>query len=182
VDILRVCKELGASNAVQVPTEKLVFQPETRVLCEQNTCGRFGANYTCPPFVGEVEGLIAKTKEFNAAVIWQNIYKLEDSYDFDGMMAGQMKHNNMTMEVAQKACLKHGRDNVLILSAGGCTICKECAAMRQTPCLYPDDALSSLEAYGMNVIESCLAIGMKYINGVNTVTYFSGAFFNSDLF
>lgn len=42
---------------------------------------------------------------------------------------------------------------------------------------FPDRAMSSLEAYGVNVSELAVQCGMRYINGENTVTYFGAVFF-----
>ena len=39
-----------------------------------------------------------------------------------------------------------------------------------------DDALSSLEAYGIHVAKIGDVSGLRYINGKDTVTYFSGEF------
>lgn len=175
MDFLKLCIDAGASAAGEIPVEELVLQPELRGLCEQNACGRFAQSYTCPPYVGDVNELITKLQSFSKAVIWQNIYALEDSYDFEGMMDAQAKHNAMTLEIARQ--VRGAQDNVLILAAGGCSLCDVCAIQTKEPCRYPEDALSSLEAYGVNVSKTCEAAGMKYINGVNTVTYFSGLFY-----
>ena len=175
MDFVKVCRDMGASNAAELPVEKLVFQPELRALCEQNACGRFGRSYTCPPAAGDVEELIATVKSFSNAVIWQNIYQLEDSFDFGGMIDAQKKHNDMTIEIARQA--RTAVSPVLILAAGGCSLCEACAIQTNEPCRHKDDALSSLEAYGINVSKICDASDMKYINGVNTVTYFSGVFY-----
>jgi predicted metal-binding protein len=174
MDIVKLCIQLGAANAIEVSADKLVLQSEIRKLCEQNACGRFARNYSCPPFVGEVDELIDKLKSFTTAIIWQNIYPLEDSFDFEGMMDAQAKHNVMTLEVARRVYAVKGQDNILVLSAGGCFLCDECAAIIEAPCRRAADALVSLEAYGVNVIETSNAVGMNYINGINTVTYFSG--------
>lgn len=81
MNFVKLCLEMGATRAVEIPVDKLVFQPKLRELCEQNACGRFASNYTCPPLVGEVEDLIEQLKGFSTAVIWQNVYTLEDSFD-----------------------------------------------------------------------------------------------------
>lgn len=176
MDIVNLCLQMGASKAEEISVEKLVFMPELRALCEQNACGWFARNYTCPPFVGEAGGLIAKIKSFQKAVIWQNVYRIADSFDFEGMMEAQAKHNTMTIEIAQKVYAELGRKNVLVLKAGGCALCNACAAQTNEPCRHPDDALSSLEAYCINVSKLEEVSDMKYINGKNTVTYFSGVF------
>ena len=175
MDFVKLCMDAGASKAEEISINKIIFQPELRVLCEQNACGRFARNYTCPPLVGEVDELIAKLTSFSKAVIWQNIYELEDSFDFEGMMDAQVRHNTMTLEVARQA--RAALDNVLVLAAGGCHLCETCAIQTNEPCRHREDALSSLEAYGINVSKIGEATDMKYINGVNTVTYFSGLFY-----
>jgi len=176
MDIIKLCLEKGASNAQEIPVDKLVFQPELREYCVQNRCGLYGKNYTCPPFIGDVNELILKLKTFKKAVIWQNIYSLEDSFDIEGMMSAHQKHNAMTLDIARCVYIELGRESTLVLAAGGCVLCEKCAALTNEPCRYTCDALSSLEAYGINVSKIEEASGMKYINGQNTVTYFSGAF------
>jgi len=177
LDYVPLCLEFGATKAEQIPVEKLVFQPELRNYCEQNACGRYGKNYTCPPFIGEADVLINKIKGFSVAVIFQNIYELEDSFDFEGMMEGQQKHNEMTQAIAQRVYAERGREGALTLAAGGCTLCERCGALDGTPCRNEAEALASLEAYCINVSRIEEVTGMKYVNGKDTVTYFSGIFF-----
>jgi len=175
--VIKLCEEIGVSNVGLISTADVVFEPELIKLCEANACGRYGAVYTCPPHVGETEKLIETLKKFKTAVIWQNISPLEDSYDFEGMMEAQEGHVEMTQEIAQTLYDEFGRENIIVLSAGGCSVCEECAVLTNVPCRFPGKALASLEAYGINVSKLAEIAGMKYINGVNTVTYFSGAFF-----
>ena len=176
MDIVGLCLELGVDNAVEASVDELVLQPEVRGLCEVNTCGRFGRNFTCPPYVGEIDALIEKVKSFDRVVIWQNIYELEDSFDFEGMMEGQTKHQSMTLDVARRVYTELGTESSLVLTAGGCFRCAKCASESGETCRNPDKALASLESYGVNLGETCKNIGMNYINGKDTVTYFSGAF------
>lgn len=176
MELLQLCLTLGASGAERIPMDKVAFAPELRALCAQNACGRFARNYTCPPHIGEVEALMDRLKGFSEAVIWQSIFPLEDSFDFEGMMDAQSKHNAMTLEVARRVYRSLGRDNALVLGAGGCSLCESCALQTGEPCRNREDALSSLEAYGIHVAKTCEALEMNYINGANTVTYFSGVF------
>jgi predicted metal-binding protein len=176
LDPVSLCLELGATKAERIPVEQLVFQPELRRYCEQNACGRYGKNYTCPPYIGDTEALIAKVRGFRSAVIFQNIYALEDSFDFEGMMEAQRNHNEMTRAVARRVYAERGRENALVLAAGGCTLCERCGAPDGAPCPGEADALASLEAYCINVSQVENVTGMKYINGQDTVTYFSGIF------
>ena len=179
MDIAKLCLDMGAAKAEEIPASKLVFQPELRELCRQNACGRYARNYMCPPYIGEVNELIKTLKTFEKVVIWQNIYPLEDSFDFEGMMDAREHHNTMTLDIAAKIYVEFGRRDALVLAAGGCSLCETCAISTDSPCRHPDSALSSLEAYGINVSKISEVSGMNYINGPKTVTYFSGAFWRS---
>ncbi|MEG1427664.1 MAG: DUF2284 domain-containing protein, partial [Oscillospiraceae bacterium] len=64
----------------------------------------------------------------------------------------------------------------LYLGAGGCGLCDTCAIVTGEPCRFPENALASLESYGVSVSELATACGMRYINGANTVTYFGAVF------
>ena len=49
--------------------------------------------------------------------------------------------------------------------------------MDDQPCRFPDKAMPSLEAYGVNVYQTTKSTELKYINGQYTVTYFSALLF-----
>ena len=67
--------------------------------------------------------------------------------------------------------------DTLVLGAGGCCVCKRCGAADNIPCRFPDKAVAALESYSINVSKLASACDMKYINGVNTVTYFGGVLY-----
>jgi predicted metal-binding protein len=170
--------EKGAKNSSIIEVSGIYFDPELRKACEQNYCGNFGKNWTCPPLCGEVEDLIKKAKQFSHAVLFQTIYNLEDSYDIEGMSEAVHKHNAIVKEVFSAAKEMLG-SNLIVLGAGGCTECESCARRDDEPCRHPDLAITSLEAYGMYVSKIAEQGGMKYINGQNTVTYFGMILFNA---
>jgi len=176
MDYVQLALGKGALKAAQVSTKQLRFSEEFRAACEQNFCGRYGKSYTCPPHVGEIGELIDSIKQREAAIVWQTVHGLEDSYDFEGMRRGQDRHNKITLEIADHAWAALG-DDTLVLGAGGCFLCRNCAVNTQEPCRQPNRAISSLEAYGIDVSAIESVTKLKYINGKNTVTYFSGLFY-----
>ena len=173
-DLITLALDCGAHKAAEIATEQLRFSEGFLAACEQNYCGRYGRNYTCPPHVGEIGALIAKVQRRKTAVIWQTVHNLEDSYDFEGMQRGQTLHNGITLEVAQQA--RAVLDDALVLGAGGCFLCNNCAVNSDEPCRFPGRAISSLEAHGIDVSQIERVTELKYVNGANTVTYFSGLF------
>ena len=56
--ILQIARaEQVFSAAAIVPTSEIPFDSGFRVYCEENLCGNYGANYTCPPDCGSPEEL-----------------------------------------------------------------------------------------------------------------------------
>lgn len=166
---------LGADHAQIVAVDKIPFEPSLRQLCESNQCGNYGTNWTCPPYVGDIDTLMAQLKKYKQAIIFQKIYKLEDSFDIEGMQSSLHNFRELTNTISN--ALKPLTEDFLTLSAGGCGICDRCTARDHLPCRNPDLAYASLEAYGIQVTELSRVCGLNYINGQNTVTFFGGIFF-----
>ena len=40
--------EEGFAGAAVIDTDKIVFDPMFRPLCEENLCGQYGVNHSCP--------------------------------------------------------------------------------------------------------------------------------------
>ena len=172
MDMIQFILDRGAHKAGTVKVADIPFDAALRAACEVNACGKYGMNYTCPPHVGAIEALIAQAKGYEDLHLFQTIGVLEDSYDFEGMMDASAAHKAITQRIADELPLS----NCLVLGAGGCNLCAECGILSGAPCCDPERALASLESYGINVSQTAALAGMKYINGVNTVTYFSGVF------
>ncbi len=149
---------------------EIVFDENLRKYCESNSCGAFGRNYACPPFCGSKEQLVKKVQGFKRAVVYQTVSPLLDSFDVEGMYEAGKRHTELHLKIRKEL------DNCFSLAAGGCRICPECAAIKKEPCRHPDDVIISLEACCINVSELAATVGLKYINGANTVTYFSAFF------
>ena len=171
--------ELGAFKANVIKTGEIVTDRSFRDMCEMNSCGVFGKCWMCPPHVGDIDVLMAKIKEYDHALVYQTVTELEDSFDFEGMVEAKKR----TYPLAQSfrdVFRELNISKVLHLGAGGCGVCKVCAKRSDEPCRYPQLAMPSLEAYGINVSALAKVSGMKYINGQNTVTYFGAILFSYD--
>lgn len=170
-------KELGADNASVIKTTEIVLDSIFRDICASNACGMYGKCYTCPPDVGDIDTLISEVKTYKYALVYQQISKLEDSFDFEGMTDARKKHYILSQSI-KKAVDAKDLPKVLHLGAGGCGVCEVCAKRTGEPCRFPELAMASLEAYGINVSKLAASAGMKYINGQNTVTYFGAVLFS----
>lgn len=175
-NLIEKCIEHGAYKAFIIDVDKIPFDENLRSYCTANYCGSFGKNYACPPYVGDAEKVIAQARSYRKALIFQTVNQIEDSYDFEGMQEAQIKHSKIAELI--DAEIRKQYDNYLQLTAGGCTVCPVCALINNKPCRFPEKAISSLEAYCMNVSELAGLCDMNYINGQNTVTYFGAFLFN----
>jgi len=146
-------------------------------MCQANVCGMYGKCWMCPPDIGDIEDLMHALGQYKYVFVYQTIGTLEDSFDIEGMHEAGAVHNVLTQKV-RKVFASAGIEDGLHLGAGGCRVCESCAKKTGQPCRFPDKAIPSLEAYGVNVSEMASAADMRYINGVNTVTYFGAVFFS----
>ena len=162
---------LGVNQYGQIDVSAIPFKEEVRKMCEANSCGKYGTNWQCPPAVGEVSALRERVLSYPNAVLFNTVGALEDSFDFEGMMEAGAKHGEITGEINR--FLRENNADFLLLGAGGCTKCKPCAYLSGKPCVKPEEAIASVEACGIFVVDLCRMSGFKYINGENTVTYFS---------
>jgi predicted metal-binding protein len=121
-----------------------------------------------------MKDLEKRAKSYPYAVMFKCVYLLEDSYDFEGMMAAKDKFQ-FTCQDALAAVSEYSGD-CYVMGAGGCSLCTTCS-YGEGPCRLPDKAIASMEACGIDVYTSSGKFGFQYINGVNTVTYFGIVFF-----
>ncbi len=163
-------------NAKDIPAASVGFSEEVRTLCEQNMCGNFGKSWTCPPAVDSLEILQAKVAPYTRFTIFNKVFPLEDSFDWEGMV------NSVKAFQRGIGKLKKGLRNAdpgfdcLILGAGACTLCPTCSYTLNEPCKNPDNAVYSVEAFGIDAMALMTDNGLQYNNGPNTVTYVGGVF------
>lgn len=168
--ILQFALEAGATRARSVGREQLRTFEHVRASCAANACGHYGRCWTCPPDLGDLEALDAELQSFPGGVVIQNITKLEDSWDFEGMTEAGRAHNQMMRALRRRLAAEYPGRPALVLGCGGCGYCEACTCP-EAPCCAPDQALASVEGYGLDVkllVESC---GLNYINGQNTVSF-----------
>lgn len=172
-EMINVCIENGVHKACMIDVDKIPFDEGLRAYCDANQCGCLGINYGCPPFVGDTKEVITKAKSFKKALVYQTIGKLTDSLDIEGMKDSMIRHSEVADRIGEELAIDPEKH--LDLRAGPCVACKECAAINNETCKYPEKRRISLEAYCINVSSLAKVCDMNYINGENTVTYF-GAF------
>ena len=174
--IQALAKQFGALRCAEIDARQIDYDRSFRDMCEMNSCGVYGKNYMCPPSVGPIDELMAEAKRYPQGVLYQTVFPLEDSFDFEGMIEAKKKHARLSSRL-QVALTEEIGGEFLHLSGGGCPLCERCGILDGIPCRNPKLALSSLEAYGINVSVTAGNAGLPYINGKDTVTYFGAVLF-----
>ena len=137
-------------------------------MCEQNACGHYNKNWVCPPAVDSLDKFRLKISKFHTFVVIYKVYDIINSFDFKGMVAGVVDFRNRLIGLRKDFPESM---TVMILGAGPCALCKECAYLKGEACKRPDDAFVSMEACGIDVVQLMKDNDLKYHNGQNTVTY-----------
>ena len=173
---VRICLEEGADRAAVIDTARIPFDKGLRAYCAANACGCYDKNWACPPGVGEPDEVIARAKGYRRALVFQAVGRLEDSFDFEGMVAAERRFGELAERIRRRMAETLSR--YLLLTAGGCSLCPVCAKAENQPCRFPDRAISSLEAYCIQVSRLAAACGMPYHSGENTITNFGACLFD----
>ena len=160
----------GATFAATMNPAQIPYAPELRGACAQNYCGRYATCWVGPPAIGEVEDLMAQVRTYSIALIIQTVGQLEDSYDYEGMMVAKDEHIAVYQKALAAVRSTFPHERLLALDAGCCDLCPTCTYPDE-PCRHPDEAIPSVEVYGINVNPMLEACGLKYNNGKDTVSY-----------
>ena len=160
----------GFTAAAVVDTGKIVFDPSFRPYCEENLCGQYGVNYTCPPVCGSPEEMKQRITAHKKALVVESIWEVTDYSDKPAIKHGKSMHNKMEIEV-----LKHARQNGtdgFLVGASGCSLCSPCAMKAGEPCRFPDLRWSCMSAYCIFVKKLADLCGMEYDPGAGLVSFY----------
>jgi len=160
----------GFSAWAPLDVSTIELKPEVRDMCAVNTCGQHGKRWSCPPGCGTLEECAARLRGFTHGILVQTYGDIEDGFDFEAMMEIEAEHKSNFTDMY--ASLRDAGVNVLAIGAGCCTQCSTCT-YPDAPCRFPDKMTSSMEAYGMLVLEICKANGLQYYYGSDKMAYTS---------
>lgn len=170
-NLVRDALELKATHAAIVDVGDIKFNEEFRTMCEKNTCGSYNTNWMCPPAVGPISEMKEEVLEFKQGLLLQTVHKLKDSFDWKGMMSAGVSHTAIFRNILVSIEKNYDFKKILPLNAGPCTFCSKCTFLEEEPCRFPDKAVFSLEACGIDVMALEKSCEMPYYNGKETVSY-----------
>ena len=173
----RFLLENGAYATAFIETKAISFDKMFREICETKKCGAYGSNWMCPPYVGDIDLLIAYAQRYEKCFVFQTVTQLEDSFDIEGMLEAGKKINDLARKLKNSKLFLNIGD-FLVLGSGACGYCKECSLKRNSKCIFPDMSIASIEAYGIDAKSLSDAGNLNYNNGKDTVTYYGVVLFH----
>ena len=160
-------KELGFETAVSINPQILEAREDVRSMCAADKCGSYGKNWTCPPAVGTIEECRERMGQYRKGILLQTVGYMAKVIDSRGYRETEQRHIRNLRIIAGEVCKAH--PGALCLGAGGCRVCERCAYPE--PCRFPEQAMSSMEAYGLFVTQVCRDAGIDYYHGEKTIAY-----------
>jgi predicted metal-binding protein len=170
-DLVAIALESNATQAAIIETSSIQFHEDFRKACEKNFCGKYDTNWMGPPAIGPISALMQRATSYRQGILFQTVHRVASNFDMKGMLEGAKIHNTIFRNLLEKIRKKYPGEDILPLNAGCCSNCEKCAYLDHEPCRYPDQAVSSVEAYGMNVIALEKSAGIPYYYGKNFVAY-----------
>lgn len=169
-EILHLAADAGFCAAEIIPVEDIVFESYFRKYCEDNLCGNYGVNYSCPPDCGSVGEMKARMRAYSRALVVQSKWPITDYSDSEAIRKAKRAHNKAMLDVIDRMRAE-GHDG-LMGGASPCTLCERCEVRSGVPCRQPDRRFSCLSAYCIHVKELAERCGMDYLCADGGIAFF----------
>ena len=97
-----------------MPASEVPTDGKFRHFCEENRCGQYHVNYSCPPTCGTVEDMAAKLYVGTTALVLKTELPIESYEDTKTIKDGKLSHNRTMLRLNETL---HG------LCVGGSCFC-----------------------------------------------------------
>ncbi len=158
-ELIRLAREAGFSAAV-LPASQVPVDGKFRAFCEENRCGQYHANYSCPPLCGSVEQMHSRILGSELALVLETQWPIDGYQDTQAIRHGKQAHNREMLRLNEALCA----DGWVGICAGGscCDLCEPCALTRGDACVHPKVQFSCLSAYCVDVAELAKRCGLEF--------------------
>ncbi len=173
-----LASHLGIGIYLEFSPEFLVPEERIRSLCCENKCDNYGKNYTCPPYVGSLEEIRTKLRNFQRGLLFQYSKEIDVRGNREGVIQTKIDFHNKILRM-EELLSERGTNNVWGMIGGNCGLCDICKAKSNEPCLYPDKARMSLEAIAIDVLGLLNKLGLDCDFHTDKITWTGCILFSS---
>lgn len=152
--------EAEGFHAALINTREIPVDGCFRKFCEDNLCGKYNANYSCPPACGTVEEVHQRLFSADKALVLQTIHEI-GSYDNKEAILKSKKDLNLAILKLTEDLRKKGMI-CFCLGYGGCPLCNPCKQVTGEECAFPEKRISCMSAYCIDVGKLAGKCGLEF--------------------
>lgn len=167
-ELAEIAKAEGFTACGPLEIATIDLKPDVRDMC--GTCRMYDKRWSCPPGCGDLAQCAENIRKYSCGILVQSVGDIEDGFDFEAMQEIEAEHKARFQRMHLR--LSETGTPHLALGAGCCNMCADCTYPDQ-PCRFPEKMVSSMEAYGMLVLEVCKKNNMSYYYGSEKMAYTS---------
>lgn len=158
-ELLALAEAEGFLPALISPRE-IPVDGKFRVYCEENLCGKYGANYSCPPDCGTPEELHRQLLAERQVLVVEKIWEINGYEDKEGIRCSKRSTNAAVLRLMEK--IRQAGYQGFCTGYNGCPLCDPCNRVENQPCKYPDKRISCMSAYCVDVAELASRCGLPF--------------------
>ena len=143
-----------------IPSYDVPVDPRYRAFCEENLCGQYNANYSCPPDCGSVEQLHKNILEQEKVLVISTTWDIESYDDKCAVIHAKQAHNAAVLRLMKQ--LREIGCVGFCAGYNGCPLCDPCRRKENQPCLHPDQRISCMSAYCIDVAKLAERCHLKF--------------------
>ena len=159
MELIKLAEEAGFQAAV-IPAMDVPVDGSFRKFCEDNLCGKYNANYSCPPGCGTVEEVHQRLFTRDKALVLQTIHEIGSYENREAILRSKKDLNVAILELTEK--LRQMGIDCFCLGYGGCPLCSPCKQVSGEPCTFPDKRISCMSAYCIDVGKLAQKCGLEF--------------------
>ena len=159
LELTKLAEEAGFRAAV-IPAKEIPVDGSFRKFCEDNLCGKYNANYSCPPACGSVEQVHGRLFAQEKALVLQTIHDIGSYENKEAILRSKKSLNIAVLELTER--LREAGKTCFCLGYGGCPLCDPCRQVEGMPCAFPEKRISCMSAYCIDVGKLAGKCGLEF--------------------
>ena len=147
-------------RAASISAKDIPVDGSFRKFCEDNLCGKYNANYSCPPGCGTVEEVHLRLHSADTALVLQSIHEIGGYENKEAILKSKKNLNLMILRMTED--LRQNGADCFCLGYGGCPLCDPCKQVEGETCAFPEKRISCMSAYCIDVAKLAGRCGLEF--------------------